>query len=50
LNTALQSRAGDALRWQALQVVGVKGVHFLRLIILARILVPEDFDSWPSPR
>lgn len=36
-------RAGSALTWKAVQLGGVKAIFFLRLLILARLLVPEDF-------
>jgi O-antigen/teichoic acid export membrane protein len=35
--------AGRALIWQSIQMVGVKGVYMARLLILARLLTPEDF-------
>jgi O-antigen/teichoic acid export membrane protein len=31
------------MRWRALQLVGVRVIYFLRLLILAKLLVPEDF-------
>jgi lipopolysaccharide exporter len=43
LNRSLASRTGTALLWQAVQLGGVKAVHFLRILILARLLAPEDF-------
>ncbi len=36
-------RTGSALTWKAVQLGGVKAIFFLRLLILARLLVPEDF-------
>ena len=35
--------AGNALLWRSLQQGGVKLIFFGRLIILARILSPDDF-------
>jgi O-antigen/teichoic acid export membrane protein len=37
------SRAGNALLWQAAQHFGVKAIFLLRLLILARLLSPDDF-------
>jgi lipopolysaccharide exporter len=36
-------RAGAAMRWRALQLGGVQGVYFLRLLLLAQLLAPEAF-------
>jgi lipopolysaccharide exporter len=36
-------RAGPALTWRASQLAGTKFLYFVRLLILARLLVPEDF-------
>ena len=36
-------QAGFALTWRAIQLAGTKLVYFVRLLILARLLVPEDF-------
>ena len=35
--------AGTALVWKAVQLAGVKGIFVVRLLILARLLSPEDF-------
>ncbi len=35
--------AGSALGWKSLQHVGSKVVYFLRLLVLARLLAPDDF-------
>jgi O-antigen/teichoic acid export membrane protein len=35
--------AGKALIWQSLQMGGVKVVFMIRLLVLARLLTPEDF-------
>lgn len=37
------SRAGHALLWQATQHFGVKAIFLVRLVILARLLSPDDF-------
>jgi O-antigen/teichoic acid export membrane protein len=37
------SRAGNALLWQATQHFGVKAIFLVRLLILARLLSPDDF-------
>jgi O-antigen/teichoic acid export membrane protein len=37
------SRAGNALLWQATQYFGVKAIFLVRLLILARLLSPDDF-------
>jgi lipopolysaccharide exporter len=39
----LAQRAGDALAWKAFQLAGVKGVFLLRTVVLARLLLPDDF-------
>jgi O-antigen/teichoic acid export membrane protein len=36
-------RAGTALLWKAVQLGGVKAIFLFRLLILARLLAPEDF-------
>jgi lipopolysaccharide exporter len=36
-------QAGSALIWRSIQLAGVKLVFFLRLLILARLLTPDDF-------
>lgn len=43
MSTGLLGQARDAMRWRALQLVGVSAIYFLRLLILAKLLVPEDF-------
>ncbi len=35
--------AGDALVWKSIQLVGVKLIFLLRLVVLARLLSPNDF-------
>ncbi len=37
------SRAGNALLWQAAQHFGVKAIFLVRLLVLARLLSPDDF-------
>ena len=39
----LASLAGSAISWQAVQHFGVKAIYLLRLVVLARLLVPDDF-------
>ena len=36
-------KAGSALLWQAMQMGGVKAIYLVRTLILARLLLPEDF-------
>src|SRR5512141_220660 len=43
MNEKRLNQAGSALTWRALQLAGTKLVSFVRLLILARLLVPEDF-------
>lgn len=43
MNTLLARQTGSAVFWKTLQLVAGKSVFLLRLVILARILVPEDF-------
>jgi O-antigen/teichoic acid export membrane protein len=35
--------AGSALPWQALQLIGTKFIFVVRLVVLARLLSPDDF-------
>ncbi len=35
--------AGNALIWRAIQLAGVKAIFMVRLLVLARLLLPEDF-------
>jgi lipopolysaccharide exporter len=39
----LFQKTGSALFWKAIQFAGVKIIFFLRLLVLARLLLPEDF-------
>lgn len=39
----LARQTGSALFWNAVQQVGVNGIFLVRLVILARLLMPEDF-------
>jgi O-antigen/teichoic acid export membrane protein len=43
VNERLVERAGTAMVWKALQLAGVKAIFLARTLILARLLVPEDF-------
>ncbi len=36
-------QAGSALVWRSVQLIGEKLIFFLRLLILARLLAPDDF-------
>jgi lipopolysaccharide exporter len=39
----LSRRAGHAVRWRMAQLVGVNAIFLLRVLVLARILAPDDF-------
>jgi O-antigen/teichoic acid export membrane protein len=41
--TTIEGKAAVAMRWRALQLGGVELIYFLRLLILAKILAPQDF-------
>jgi O-antigen/teichoic acid export membrane protein len=43
LTEQLAQRAGSAFFWRALQLAGTKAIFLVRTLILARLLVPEDF-------
>ncbi len=43
MSGAATIRAGSAMRWRAIQLAGVQGVYFLRLIVLAQLLAPDAF-------
>jgi O-antigen/teichoic acid export membrane protein len=43
MNEKRLHQAGSALTWRAIQLAGTKLVYFVRLLILARLLVPDDF-------
>ena len=40
---SLPRRAGDAMVWQASQLVGVKLIFLVRIVVLGRLLGPEEF-------
>ncbi|HSM08660.1 MAG TPA: lipopolysaccharide biosynthesis protein, partial [Gemmatimonadota bacterium] len=40
---SLPRRAGDAMVWQASQLVGVKLIFLVRLVVLGRLLGPDEF-------
>lgn len=40
---SLPRQAGDAMIWQASQLVGVKLIFLVRLVVLGRLLGPEEF-------
>jgi O-antigen/teichoic acid export membrane protein len=39
----LSRRAGAAVVWRTVQHVGVKGIYLIRIPVLARLLLPDDF-------
>jgi lipopolysaccharide exporter len=43
LNSQLGKQAGSALVWRAVQLGGIKIIFMVRLLVLAWLLVPEDF-------
>lgn len=43
MSVQLGRQAGSAMAWKAIQLVGVKLIFLARTLILARLLVPEDF-------
>lgn len=43
MSPSLSHRTGSAVVWQALQLGGVKLIFLVRVIVLARLLLPEDF-------
>ena len=43
MNDKPLQQAGSALTWRAVQFAGTKVIYFFRLLILARLLVPDDF-------
>lgn len=49
MNEKRLHQAGSALTWRAVQLAGTKLVSFARLLILARLLVPEDFGLLAIP-
>jgi len=40
---ATARQAGVAMRWRAIELAGVKGIYFLRLLVLAQLLAPDAF-------
>jgi O-antigen/teichoic acid export membrane protein len=43
MSASFAQRAGDALIWKAIQLAGTKGIFFVRTLILATLLAPDDF-------
>jgi lipopolysaccharide exporter len=43
MSNSLAQQAGSAIFWKAFQLGGGKAIYLIRTIILARILVPDDF-------
>lgn len=41
--TGISAQARNAFQWRAVQLAGVQFIYFLRLLILAKLLVPEAF-------
>lgn len=50
MNEKRLHQAGSALTWRAVQLAGTKVVSFVRLRILALLLVPEDFGLLAIPK
>jgi O-antigen/teichoic acid export membrane protein len=40
---SIEEQAGSAIIWNAIQLFGNKAIFLIRMLILARLLVPEDF-------
>lgn len=40
---SLPSRAGAAMAWQSAQLTGVNLIYLVRIVVLGRLLAPEDF-------
>ena len=38
-----EQKAGNALFWQSIQMAGVKVIYLVRILVLARLLLPDDF-------
>src|SRR5687768_11183392 len=43
MNERLAKLAGNAVLWKAVQIVGIRTVLLIRMLIMARLLAPEDF-------
>jgi O-antigen/teichoic acid export membrane protein len=43
LDISFQQRAGSAMVWRSIQLLGIKGIFLARMLILARLVFPEDF-------
>jgi O-antigen/teichoic acid export membrane protein len=43
MSGSMARRAGDALIWKAIQLAGTRGIFFVRTLILATLLAPDDF-------
>jgi PST family polysaccharide transporter len=43
VSESLEGRAGPAVRWRTAQLVGVNAIFLIRVLVLALILVPDDF-------
>jgi lipopolysaccharide exporter len=43
MTQSLAKQAGAAVVWKAVQLAGIKSIFLARLLILARLLAPEDF-------
>lgn len=41
--SSLTASAGSAIRWKTFQLVAVNVIFFVRILVLARLLVPNDF-------
>jgi lipopolysaccharide exporter len=43
LSNQLGRQAGSAMVWKSIQMIGVKAIFLIRTLVLARLLLPEDF-------
>jgi O-antigen/teichoic acid export membrane protein len=43
MRSPLGRQAGSAVVWKSIQMVGVKAIFLIRTLVLARLLLPEDF-------
>jgi O-antigen/teichoic acid export membrane protein len=43
MNEHLAELAGSAIRWKAIQLVGIGSIRLVRTLVMARLLAPDDF-------
>lgn len=43
MNERLAELAGSAIRWKAIQLVGIGAIRLIRTLMMARLLAPDDF-------